>query len=101
MYTLEWNEGVLPHANILICLKDSLHVHRVDEFFVQKFRIHEKTHCSLDPFSYCNKADGAGWTVHPHHGQMYVGCSRVGKADNLYILAPNGRTANIEDPEAL
>ncbi|GBL80690.1 hypothetical protein AVEN_225340-1 [Araneus ventricosus] len=35
------------------------------------------------------------------HGQLYVGCSRVGKADNLYILARNGRTANIVYPEAL
>ncbi|GBM44848.1 hypothetical protein AVEN_201093-1 [Araneus ventricosus] len=24
--------------------------------------------------------------------QLHVGCSRVGKAENLYILAPNGRT---------
>ncbi|GBN88404.1 hypothetical protein AVEN_123628-1 [Araneus ventricosus] len=35
------------------------------------------------------------------HGQLYVGSSRVGKADNLYILSPNGRTANILHPEAL
>ncbi|GBN51357.1 hypothetical protein AVEN_271408-1 [Araneus ventricosus] len=34
------------------------------------------------------------------HGQLYVGCSRIGKADNLYILAPNG-TKNIVYPEAL
>ncbi|GBL99258.1 hypothetical protein AVEN_177300-1 [Araneus ventricosus] len=34
------------------------------------------------------------------HVQLYVGCSRVGKADNLYILAPNGRTTNIFYPEA-
>ena len=29
------------------------------------------------------------------HGQLYVACSRVGTAKNLYILAPDGRTANI------
>ena len=29
------------------------------------------------------------------HGHLYVACSRVGKANNLYILAPNGRTTNI------
>ncbi|GBM42939.1 hypothetical protein AVEN_140820-1 [Araneus ventricosus] len=28
-------------------------------------------------------------------------CSRVRKAQNLYILTPNGRTANIVYPEAL
>ncbi|GBN37464.1 hypothetical protein AVEN_88091-1 [Araneus ventricosus] len=33
------------------------------------------------------------------HDQLYVGSSRVGKAENLYILAPNGRTANIANPE--
>ena len=35
------------------------------------------------------------------HGQLYVGCSRVGKADDLHVLAPNGRTLNIVYPEAL
>ncbi|GBO37537.1 ATP-dependent DNA helicase PIF1, partial [Araneus ventricosus] len=35
------------------------------------------------------------------HGQLYVGCSRVGNVDNLYILAPDGRTTNIVYPEAL
>ncbi|GBM48173.1 hypothetical protein AVEN_138303-1 [Araneus ventricosus] len=35
------------------------------------------------------------------HGQLYVGCSRVGKAHNLYILAPNGRTTNIVYPEVV
>ncbi|GBM63795.1 hypothetical protein AVEN_72215-1 [Araneus ventricosus] len=34
------------------------------------------------------------------HCQLYVSCSRVGKADNLYIIAPNGRTAIIVYPEA-
>ncbi|GBL78807.1 hypothetical protein AVEN_65339-1 [Araneus ventricosus] len=35
------------------------------------------------------------------HGQLYVGCSRVGKADNLYILAPKRRKKNIVYLEAL
>ena len=35
------------------------------------------------------------------HGQLYVGCSRVGSPDNLFILAPNGKTTNIVYPEAL
>ncbi|KAL8600890.1 hypothetical protein ACOMHN_045028 [Nucella lapillus] len=35
------------------------------------------------------------------HGQLYVGCSRVGNPDNLHILAPEGRTKNIVYPEAL
>ncbi|GBN71059.1 hypothetical protein AVEN_169652-1 [Araneus ventricosus] len=35
------------------------------------------------------------------HGQLYVGSSRVVKADNLYILAPNGGTADIVYLEAL
>ena len=35
------------------------------------------------------------------HGQLYVGCSRVGSPENLYILAPNGKTTNIVYPEAL
>ncbi|GBL79097.1 hypothetical protein AVEN_92353-1 [Araneus ventricosus] len=35
------------------------------------------------------------------HGELYVGCSRVGNADNLYILVPNGRTKNIVYPETL
>ena len=35
------------------------------------------------------------------HGQLYVGCSRVGSPQNLYILAPNGKTINIVYPEAL
>ena len=35
------------------------------------------------------------------HGQLYVACSRVGTAKNLYILAPNGRTANIVYTKAL
>lgn len=29
------------------------------------------------------------------HGQLYVACSRVSNAQNLHILAPNGRTYNI------
>lgn len=35
------------------------------------------------------------------HGQLYVGCSRVGKPTCLYILAPNGKTKNIVYPLAL
>ena len=35
------------------------------------------------------------------HGQLYVGCSRVGSPQNLFILAPNGKTRNIVYPEAL
>lgn len=35
------------------------------------------------------------------HGQLYVGCSRVGSRENLFILAPNGKTTNIVYPEAL
>ena len=29
------------------------------------------------------------------HGQLYVGCSRVGSAANLYIFAPNHQTKNV------
>jgi hypothetical protein len=29
------------------------------------------------------------------HGQLYVACSRVGKEDNLFILAPDGKTKNV------
>lgn len=35
------------------------------------------------------------------HGQLYVGCSRVGQADRLFIYAPNNRTKNIVYPAAL
>jgi hypothetical protein len=35
------------------------------------------------------------------HGQLYVGCSRVGIQQNLSIYAPNGRTLNIVYPEVL
>src|SRR5277367_573147 len=35
------------------------------------------------------------------HGQLYVACSSVGAAENLYILAPGGETMNVVDPEAL
>ena len=35
------------------------------------------------------------------HGQLYVGCSRVGSAKNLYILAPGGRTKNVVYRNAL
>ena len=29
------------------------------------------------------------------HGQLYVGCSRVGRSGGLYIYAPNNRTKNV------
>jgi hypothetical protein len=35
------------------------------------------------------------------HGQLYVGCSRVGTAKALYLLAPDGKTKNIVYPAAL
>nr|XP_015928448.2 ATP-dependent DNA helicase PIF1-like [Parasteatoda tepidariorum] len=35
------------------------------------------------------------------HGQLYVGCSRVGDEKNLYLLAPNGKTNNIVYKEVL
>ena len=35
------------------------------------------------------------------HGQLYVGCSRVGKPEGLYILQPEGKTKNIVYHEAL
>ena len=35
------------------------------------------------------------------HGQLYVGCSRVGTPANLYIYAPNNRTKNVVYKAAL
>jgi PIF1-like helicase/Helitron helicase-like domain at N-terminus len=35
------------------------------------------------------------------HGQLYVACSRVGAAKNLFLLAPGAKTMNIVYPEAL
>ncbi|XP_071036990.1 ATP-dependent DNA helicase PIF6-like [Parasteatoda tepidariorum] len=35
------------------------------------------------------------------HGQLYVGCSRVGDVKNLDLLAPNGKTKNIVYKEVL
>lgn len=35
------------------------------------------------------------------HGQLYVGCTRVGSQDNLFILSPGGKTKNIVYNEAL
>ncbi|GBL83292.1 hypothetical protein AVEN_110620-1 [Araneus ventricosus] len=32
MYTIEWQKRGLPYTHILTWLKDSLHVHRVDDF---------------------------------------------------------------------
>jgi len=34
------------------------------------------------------------------HGQLYVGCSRVGSSKALYILAPEGKTVNVVYPGA-
>ena len=35
------------------------------------------------------------------HGQLYVGCSRVGSPKNLFIFAPGGKTKNIVYREVL
>ena len=35
------------------------------------------------------------------HGQLHVACSRVGKADNLFILAHDGKTKNVVYQRAL
>ncbi|XP_071642994.1 ATP-dependent DNA helicase PIF6-like [Temnothorax longispinosus] len=35
------------------------------------------------------------------HGQLYVGCSRVGKPNDLFVYAPNGKTKNIVYPQVL
>ena len=35
------------------------------------------------------------------HGQLYVGCSRVGKSDNLFIYTSDGNTRNVVYPMAL
>ena len=35
------------------------------------------------------------------HGQIYVGCTRVGHQDNLFILSPDGKTKNVVYNEAL
>lgn len=35
------------------------------------------------------------------HGQLYVGCSRVGKPSDLFVYSPDGKTKNIAYPEAL
>ncbi|XP_013789418.1 uncharacterized protein LOC106473280 [Limulus polyphemus] len=35
------------------------------------------------------------------HGQLYVGCSRVGSPKNLYVNAPCGKTKDIVYHEAL
>ena len=32
MCTIEWKKRGLPHAHILIWLKETLHVHKVDDF---------------------------------------------------------------------
>jgi ATP-dependent DNA helicase PIF1 len=35
------------------------------------------------------------------HGQLYVGCSRVGQRDKLFICSPNQKTKNIVYPTVL
>jgi ATP-dependent DNA helicase PIF1 len=35
------------------------------------------------------------------HGQLYVGCSRVGSPKGLYVLCEDNKTANIVYPEVL
>ena len=35
------------------------------------------------------------------HGQLYVGCSRVGNENDLYILNNDGKTKNIVYKEVL
>jgi hypothetical protein len=35
------------------------------------------------------------------HGQLYVACSRVGTAKNLYLLAPQGKSKNVVYKQAL
>uniref|UniRef100_A0A0L8HXV5 ATP-dependent DNA helicase n=1 Tax=Octopus bimaculoides TaxID=37653 RepID=A0A0L8HXV5_OCTBM len=35
------------------------------------------------------------------HGQLYVGCSRVGSKKNLFVYAPQGKTRNIVYNEVL
>ncbi|KAL8564678.1 hypothetical protein ACOMHN_004172 [Nucella lapillus] len=53
-----------------------------------------------------NKAQGqslkvAGLNFGFSHGQLYVGCSRVGHPENLFIYAPENKTKNIVYPQAL
>ena len=56
-----------------------------------------------------NKAQGQSLTIAGlslttpcfSHGQLYVGCSRVGSSSNLFVLASEGKTHNIVYPEAL
>ena len=35
------------------------------------------------------------------HGQFYMGCSRVGSPNNLFIYAPGGETRNVVYREVL
>ena len=35
------------------------------------------------------------------HGQLYVACSRVSFPENLYVLAPDGKTTNVVYKEIL
>ncbi|GBN61787.1 hypothetical protein AVEN_227601-1 [Araneus ventricosus] len=81
MYTIEWQKLGLPHVHILIWLKDSLHVHRVDDFIsaeipnpqedpdlfciVTKQMVHGPCG-SIDPHSPCMK-DGICTKRYPRH----------------------------------
>ena len=38
-YTIEWQKRGLPHAHILVWLRDALHVHRVDDFILSLIHI--------------------------------------------------------------
>jgi len=35
------------------------------------------------------------------HGRLYVGCSRIGKPDNLFICTDNGTAKNVVYPQVL
>ena len=56
-----------------------------------------------------NKAQGQSLTIAGidlrtpcfSHSQLYVSCSRVGKEENLFILAPDGKTNNVVYHRAL
>ena len=56
-----------------------------------------------------NKAQGQSLTIAGidlrtpcfSHGQLYVSCSRAGKEENLFILAPDGKANNVVYHRAL
>jgi ATP-dependent DNA helicase PIF1 len=35
------------------------------------------------------------------HGQLYVGCSRVGNPNHLFVVSPDSKTKNVVYNEAL